>query len=439
MASRQLPNNNLLVSGIYIENSGSYDAAILELNEVTGAVVSQNTYTISMSVPGFPNFINTLYPYKTFVRNNNVIFQMVGYEGYGSSSLNGIFIYNQATKNLSGNFLYHTGTNNANSYIVLPVSETDFLVGSSYTTPSPATYISRITNGSIVFNRKINSFVTSISGGNIVNNSVLFAGSATVGDLDGYNLFCDISLPTSLAPCDVSDANILTLHPISINPTTQNALVLPAAGSTVAFTPAVQNTSFSVANICGIVPVTLLGFKGTYNYSSGSSLLQWSTAAELNSKIFVIERSIDQGITYSAIGSVNGRGNTNTISEYQFIDTDPKPGINLYRLKQIDLDGKFQYSNIVSIDVKRKQAGIFSLYPVPANSYTILSSLETGIRPVDISIIDVSGKIIKQQRSYIDKTQPVKLDLRSVSPGIYFVKIISVNNEPSTIKMSVGY
>ena len=217
----QLPNNNLLVSGIYIENSGSYDAAILELNEVTGAVVSQNTYAISMAVPGFPNFINTLYPYKTFVRNNNVIFQMVGYEGYGSSSLNGIFIYNQATKNLSGNFLYHTGTNNANSYIVLPVSETDFLVGSSYTTPSPATYISRITNGSIVFNRKINSFVTSISGGNIVNNSVLFAGSATVGDLDGYNLFCDISLPTSLAPCDVSDANILTLHPISINPTTE--------------------------------------------------------------------------------------------------------------------------------------------------------------------------------------------------------------------------
>ncbi|MEP7166200.1 MAG: T9SS type A sorting domain-containing protein [Ferruginibacter sp.] len=433
----QMPNNNLLVSGIYIENSGHYDAAILELNEATGAVLNQNTYAISLTVPGFPYTINSLYPYKTFIRNNNVVFQMLGYQGYGSPLLNGIFIYNQATKNLSGNYLYHTGINNANGISVLPISETDFLVGNSYTTPAPGTYISRITNGTIVFDRKVNSFVTTISGGNIVNNSAFFGGSATVGDLEGYNLFCDISLPSSLVPCDISDANLLTLHPVSINPTTQSSLILPAAGSTIAITPIVQNTSFSVTNICGIVPVSLLGFKVTYNYSSGSSLLQWSTAAELNSKIFVIERSIDQGITYVAIGSVNAKGNTNNISQYQFIDTDPKQGINLYRLKQVDIDNKFSFSNIVSINVKNKTINSYTLAPMPAHGYTYIRSTLPETETIDVLIIDATGKKISKQKGTINQSNPLKINLWQINRGLYFIKILSSNNTVTSKKIVI--
>ncbi|MEO6488783.1 MAG: T9SS type A sorting domain-containing protein [Ferruginibacter sp.] len=435
-AIAQLPNGNLIVGGIYIELGGSYNASLLELNELTGAVTSQNTYAISTSVASIPYYFNTLSPQKFFIRNNVVVCQMNVYQGFGSPSTNCIFVYDQTTKNLSGNILYHTGTDFANGFAFGAISENDFLIGSSYTIPG-SVYVSRITNGTVAYNRQLNSAVASIPGMDVSGTNAAIAGSVFITDLDGFNLFSSINLPVSTIPCDVSDANTFFLQAASSNATSQNALAMVAGGTMLSILPTIITPVFTVDNVCGfVIPVTLIDFYGSYNKSTSSSVLQWNTASELNSKLFSIERSVDGGAGFSAIGTVTARGTSNTVVNYQYTDNSPRTGINLYRLRQVDLDDKFQYSNIISIEVK-KAGSIFSLFPVPAADVTYLNSSAMGVESVEIIIIDGSGKIVKKQRSLIGYNQSVKLGLQNLSPGVYYVKVLSSKNDPETIQLLI--
>jgi trimeric autotransporter adhesin len=75
--------------------------------------------------------------------------------------------------------------------------------------------------------------------------------------------------------------------------------------------------------------------------------LFWATASERNCAYFEIERSRDAA-TFEAIGKANANGNTSTISNYKAIDNQPFTGVSYYRIKQIDHDGQFSYSNTES-------------------------------------------------------------------------------------------
>ena len=437
----QLPNSNLIVAGFYNPLGANYYATILELDETTAAIVSQNTYNINASVPG-GIINNSLWPTDIFIRNNTVLIGYYAFQGYTSALTHCIYTYDQTTKDLSGNIYYQPTEGNATGYSFYPLTENDFLISQSYSTPAVQVAVSRIKNGSVQFDRKINNTVNTISGMDVdvPNTKCVFSGNYNnFGSLDAYNLFSSTSIPASALPCDIVDINTLTLQTSDLSATPQSVISLSASPALGNISPTAIDPGYIIGNVCGfIVPITLIDFKGTYNTATGSSLLLWSTATELNSKVFMIERSNDGGSSFSTIGSVNSRGTSNTVMQYQYPDKNPPNGINLYRLKEIDLDGKFQYSNIVSIEVKRREGVIYSLYPVPAKNYSFLYSSETTTKMVDISIIDALGKIIKQQRSYIDNTQPAKLDLSSISPGIYFVRIVSAKNQSTTIKLSVN-
>jgi hypothetical protein len=76
--------------------------------------------------------------------------------------------------------------------------------------------------------------------------------------------------------------------------------------------------------------------------------LTWETATEENNEGFEVERSID-GRNWEYVGFVAGQGNTLETSNYTFIDENPMTGVNYYRLKQVDYDGQFEYSDIVTV------------------------------------------------------------------------------------------
>lgn len=96
------------------------------------------------------------------------------------------------------------------------------------------------------------------------------------------------------------------------------------------------------------LPIELLYFTGEKN-SCGSNILSWATATEQNNDKFEIERSID-GVDFVKIGTLKGAGNSTQKLTYNFVDNTVNPSINYYRLKQIDFDGSFSYSNLISID-----------------------------------------------------------------------------------------
>ncbi len=183
------------------------------------------------------------------------------------------------------------------------------------------------------------------------------------------------------------------------------------------------------------LPVTLLNFTATYQ-ANKTVALQWSTAQERNSKLFIIERSIDGGSTFAAIGSVNAFGNTNSVTQYQHTDLSPVTGTNLYRLKQIDLDGKFNYSKIVAITLNQKNNNYYSLYPTIGHEFTTINATTSFQKNITISIFDEAGHLVKNLKSVISSNNPVKVSLTNLKSGIYFVKI-NDNQTVNTQKLIV--
>ena len=170
--------------------------------------------------------------------------------------------------------------------------------------------------------------------------------------------------------------------------------------------------------------------------------LNWQTATEVNNYGFEIERSVvgDQrsanaaADSWTKIGFENGHGNSNSVKEYSFTDK-PNGGAKFkYRLKQIDNDGKYEYSNEIEVDLGIPQEFLLEQnYPNPFNpSTTIRYSIPNVIasetkQSVVLKVYDILGNVVatlvNEQKSA--GNYEVKFDASNLSSGIYFYKLQS--------------
>ena len=152
-----------------------------------------------------------------------------------------------------------------------------------------------------------------------------------------------------------------------------------------------SSNTWSLTNVVSftktvVVPVTWLSFNA--RLAGKTVLLDWKTATESNSSHFEVERSIN-GFEFEKIGIVKAAGNSNSISSYDFTDRLPIKGMNYYRIKQVDLDGKYTYSEIRKVDIKT-ELPLFALYNNPSNGSGII--IKTGITSALLGIFDITGK-----------------------------------------------
>lgn len=176
-------------------------------------------------------------------------------------------------------------------------------------------------------------------------------------------------------------------------------------------------------NGCGaVLPVMMMNLSATYN--NGISHLAWKTAQEMNSSRFDIERSTD-GITFTYAGSVNAAGFSNAGINYKFDDLKVNPGLNYYRLKPVDKDGGFVYSNIVMIDVHIKGTFITAVYPSPFVDKVNISVSAESEGEANIRMTDNTGRLIFSKRSRVQKgSNAILLDgLGNLSKGIYIIQV----------------
>ena len=164
------------------------------------------------------------------------------------------------------------------------------------------------------------------------------------------------------------------------------------------------------------LPVELLKFEA--ELIKGQVLLNWETQSELNNDYFLIERSID-GLQWESIGKVSGNGTSNISHNYETIDGSPLLGLSYYRLKQVDFDGAFAFSEIREIYHDQE---LFNIYPNPATEFVTveLSDNVKNIENTDIEIIDLNGKTLKAIKAKSEKTN---IDVSDLSTGVYFVKV----------------
>ena len=182
-----------------------------------------------------------------------------------------------------------------------------------------------------------------------------------------------------------------------------------------------------------VVPVELASF--TANFEDNKVRLNWTTATEINNLGYEIERyalGADRQ-SWEKIGFVNGHGNSTNTNSYHFIDSKIKDGLYYYRLKQIDLNGSFTYSNTVEANINVPMK--FTLeqnYPNPFNpttkiKYTIQAppNLPKGEALVQLKIYDILGNEVATLVN--KKQQPGNYELtfngNNLSSGVYLYKL----------------
>ncbi len=145
--------------------------------------------------------------------------------------------------------------------------------------------------------------------------------------------------------------------------------------------------SFTIVN--GPLPVRWM-YQLTGKVIKTKTHITWSVATQINNEKYIIEYSKD-GRTLSQIGEIAGDGNSNVTKHYEYIHTSPSIGMNYYRIKQVDYDGKYSYSDIASVryDGTRET----NIYPNPTTSEVNISTSE----PTSLQIMDIYGRVLKRQ------------------------------------------
>ncbi len=137
-------------------------------------------------------------------------------------------------------------------------------------------------------------------------------------------------------------------------------------------------------------PVELTDFYSNVSY--GKVNLSWKTATEINNRGFEIQRSKDKA-DWSTIGFVDGKGTTTEPNEYSYTDKPTLSGTYYYRLKQYDLDGNFNYSKTIEVDLRIiKDFALEQNYPNPFNPTTTIGYELPNESNVTIKVYDILGK-----------------------------------------------
>jgi hypothetical protein len=184
-----------------------------------------------------------------------------------------------------------------------------------------------------------------------------------------------------------------------------------------------------------IVPVELTSFTGNVN-NLGQVILNWQTATELNNQGFEIERRIESS-EFRTIAFVEGAGTVTEIRNYSFIDKTADQGINYYRLKQVDFDGTFAYSDEVEVDVAAPLTfDLAQNYPNPFNPSTNIQFSIPESGNVKLSVYNLVGEEVAVLVNGFSQagTFEVTFDASNLSTGVYLYKLQSANSV-QTMKM----
>ncbi len=167
------------------------------------------------------------------------------------------------------------------------------------------------------------------------------------------------------------------------------------------------------------LPIELLSFTAKSNHSNIE--ISWQTASEVNNNYFVLESS-SEGINFDDLTQVSGAGNSNEIKNYSFTDNRVHSGIVYYRLKQVDYDGKFTYSKIISANNSLNKLTLNNVYT--DDSKLLLNIDNTQNSMAEVEIIDVTGRVIKTFNLQLIKGQSnYSLFIGYHLTGVYMIKI----------------
>jgi len=251
---------------------------------------------------------------------------------------------------------------------------------------------------------------------------------------------------TSIAPVNATDVNILlsvdggVTYPVTLSANTSNdgaeQVLIPNDPTMEARikVEAVGNIFFDISNEDftiedNPIPVELTAFFAL-NTNEGV-MLKWVTSTETNNSGFSIQRSRDYE-NYTDVAFVEGNGTTTQPHEYNFIDKISVADIYYYRLKQIDFDGSYEYSNVVEVNVNAPSDFVLEQnYPNPFNPSTVIKFSLPVDSKVTIDLYNTLGEKVDRlvKKEYSTGNHSVNFDASHLSNGIYYYTLNAQGND----------
>ncbi len=201
------------------------------------------------------------------------------------------------------------------------------------------------------------------------------------------------------------------------------------------FMSSANNSSFGIFtgtnSVTNPLPVKLLNLQASA--SGNDVLVTWSTASEINNKGFEVESSTDE-VNFNYVGFVKGANNSQSVRNYSLTDVNAMNtnvgNVIYYRLKQLDNNGRFTYSNVVAVNKEGEGKDVVAVFPNPFNEAYQLAFTTNAATKALVETVDMQGKVL------LSKTVEVNNGINNVSipesaelqAGIYFVRV-TLNNQ----------
>nr|WP_066836251.1 T9SS type A sorting domain-containing protein [Rufibacter ruber] len=180
-----------------------------------------------------------------------------------------------------------------------------------------------------------------------------------------------------------------------------------------------QFGQLAIGNLESTLPVSWLHVKAQRQQQH--VLLTWATATETNNDRFEIEYSLD-GRQFTQVGALPGSGHSTTIQRYQFLHPNKDHHVGYYRIKQVDYDGQFEFSKVVSAEAgAAPSVSGLQLYPNPSQEVLYISGVDLA-PDAEIEIIDLSGRTVQRVIPVLGGTVAT-IQVKHLPAGTYLLQL----------------
>jgi len=275
------------------------------------------------------------------------------------------------------------------------------------------------------------------SGPSITDNSLKVIDRFWGIDARGYTTKPNATLSFSYDIAEISAPNTITeanLQAQRWNPTPSSweDLLFGAQSPTKVDNVVITDADFfkiwTLTDNSFPLPVELINFD-VQLIGSREVSITWATLSEINNDYFEVQRS-ENGTEFTSFRIIKGVGNSQTSIAYSTTDFSPYNNVSYYRLKQVDLDGSFSYSEIKAVAID----GFYSIYlfPNPTNNIVQVETNFASDGIVNYQVLDLTGKVVFSKTNAVKKgNQQTILPISNLGTGHYFLRI---NLNDSTIK-----
>ncbi len=196
-----------------------------------------------------------------------------------------------------------------------------------------------------------------------------------------------------------------------------------AAGSITATFAMPKGTVDAVPPCLTVTNVEFTNVSATQQFSE--VLVNWSTAREIGNERFEIERTASLHDPFETIGTQPGSGNSDDARDYSFSDSHPIHGKAYYRIRQVDTDGSFSYSEIAMVNYSTQLNFIQSVHPNPAAGEGVMVEFQLPKAvQAEISLMDATGRVLaSHQMDAREGANAFELPLGGIADGLYFVVV----------------